>query len=220
MEFVIKHNNMIKDDLTKTKKSEETGFVKYTLLTELTDEELVEKVKNKSDAAYSELINRYMKKTYSIALKMIGDQEAARDLSQDVFLKIYKTLHTFKEGSKFFSWYYRILLNHCINYQRRKKLVSLIPFSEAFIKEDKNFEDNVLVDEDTEVENDNTKLVRLAIDKLSPKHQRVIVLYDIEGFPQEEISEIIGISVGTVRSRLHYARKSLKQIIKSLSKEI
>ena len=68
MELVIKHRTMIKDDLTKTKQSNETGYVKYTILTELSDEELVKKVKNKSDAAYSELVNRYMKKTHSIAL--------------------------------------------------------------------------------------------------------------------------------------------------------
>ncbi|MFC1492483.1 RNA polymerase sigma factor [candidate division KSB1 bacterium] len=185
-------------------------------LSDISDEAVVSLIKDGSEAAFAELTKRYMKKSYSFAYRIVGDMEAAKDLTQDIFVKIYSTIGGFKEGAKFFSWYYRILLNHCINYKRRKKLVSMLPFTDVFTREDyREKDENVIPDEEnSEEKKDTVAYVRTAIDKLSPKHKAVIVLFDLEGIPQEQIAEIIGVSVGTVRSRIHYARKQLKILLK------
>ena len=198
---------------------EKLKTVSTVRLADKPDEAIVELIQNGSDAAYAELVKRYMHKSYSIAYQIVGDYEAARDLSQDVFIKIYNSIHKFKHGGKFFSWYYRILLNHCINYTRRQKVVSLLPFSEAFNTgndaPDVSAPDRELIDDVAE----KRHLVRSAIAKLSSKHRQVVILCELEEIPQEEVAEILGISVGTVRSRLHYARKNLKDILKKIIKE-
>ncbi len=185
-------------------------------LSDISDEAVVCQIKNGSEAAFAELTKRYMKKSYSFAFRIVGDMEAARDLTQDVFVKIYSTIGGFKEGAKFFSWYYRILLNHCINYKRRKKLVSMLPFTDVFTREDYREKDENVIPDDVnhEEKKDTAEYVRTAIDSLSPKHKAVIVMFDIEGIPQEQIAEILEVSVGTVRSRIHYARKQLKSLLK------
>ncbi|MCP4727385.1 MAG: sigma-70 family RNA polymerase sigma factor [bacterium] len=184
-------------------------------LSDISDEAVVRLIKNGSEAAFAELTKRYMKKSYSFAYRIVGDMEAAKDLTQDIFVKIYSTIGGFKEGAKFFSWYYRILLNHCINYKRRKKLVSMLPFTDVFTREEYREKDENVIpdDEDYETKKDTVEYVRTAIDKLSSKHKAVIVLFDLEGIAQEQIAEILDVSVGTVRSRIHYARKQLKSLL-------
>ncbi len=183
------------------------------LLSGRSDEEIAGLVQNGSDAAFAELVKRYMHKSYSLAFQIVGDYEAARDLSQDVFVKIHRSIGKYKKGKKFFSWYYRILLNHCINYTRRKKVISMLPFSEAFSREEEVPETTIYRDEDSDTESETAYIVRSAVDKLPGKHRQIIVLCELEGFSQEETAEILEISIGTVRSRLHYARKSLKKLL-------
>lgn len=190
------------------------------LLTDMSDEELVEKIQEGSEAAFTELTKRYMQKSYALAYQMVSDIEVARDLSQDVFVKIYSSIHKFKKGSKFFSWFYRILMNHCINYTRRKQRLSFLPFSEIFLRTGENPDERLLAQENDEDVSERQQVVRTAIDRLSNKHKRVIILCDIEGFQQEEIAEILGIAIGTVRSQLHYARQNLKKLLKEYITEI
>jgi len=103
-------------------------------LADVPDEALVDLTKEGSEAAFAELTKRYMQKSYSMAYQVVGDFETARDLSQAVFVKIYTNIHKYNNSGKFFSWFYRILMNHCINYNRRKKRLPFIPFSEIFLR--------------------------------------------------------------------------------------
>jgi len=186
-------------------------------LADVSDEVLVDLTKEGSEAAFTELTRRYMQKSYLMAYQLVGDFEAARDLSQDVFVKIYTNIHTYNNNNgKFFSWFYRILMNHCINYIRRKKRLSFIPFSEIFSRSGETPEKDVLCKEGEVEISERQKIVRAAIDRLSANHKKVIILCDLEGFPQEEAAEILGIAIGTVRSRLHYARENLKKLLKNI----
>ena len=209
------------ETLLDQKESGKKAYVAPTVrITDMSDEELVEMIQKGSEAAFAEITRRYMQKSYALAYQMVSDMEVARDLSQDVFLKIYSSINNFKQGSKFFSWFYRILMNHCINYTRRKKRLTFLPFSEVFFRTGENPDERLLEQENDEDISEHQQVIRDAINRLSPKHQRVIILCDIEGFPQEEVAEILGIAIGTVRSQLHYARQNLKKILKKYITEI
>ncbi|NVM04800.1 MAG: sigma-70 family RNA polymerase sigma factor [Candidatus Helarchaeota archaeon] len=184
-----------------------------TLLKEITDEVLAEKVKAGSKEAYTELVKRYMKKAYSIAYQFVRNSEDAKDLSQDVFIKIYQSISSFKKGRKFFSWFYRILINHCINFKKKK---SISGFNIEELKGYTNSNSTVESEIDKEINHSELKgAVHKAISKLPLKQRKVVILCEIEGFKQQEVSEILKISVGTVRSRLFYARKRLKKYLKN-----
>jgi RNA polymerase sigma-70 factor (ECF subfamily) len=189
-------------------------------LVDLADEELVGKIQSGSEAAFAELTKRYMRKSYSIAYQVVGDMEAARDLSQDVFTKIFVSINKYKEGSKFFSWFYRILMNHCINYKRRQKVVSMLPFSSVFKTPDEADHFHSYNDTESESLSDKQRIIQLALNELSAKHKQVVILCDLEDFLQEEAADILEITVGTVRSRLHYARKNLKKSLSKYKKEL
>ena len=209
------------ETLLDQKDSGKKAYVVPTVrITDMSDEELVEMIQKGSEAAFAEITRRYMQKSYALAYQMVSDMEVARDLSQDVFIKIYSSINNFKQGSKFFSWFYRILMNHCINYTRRKKRLTFLPFSEVFLRTGENPDERLLEQENDEDVSERKQVIRDAINRLSPKHQRVIILCDIEGFPQEEVAEILGVAIGTVRSQLHYARQNLKKILKKYITEI
>ena len=191
-----------------------------TRLADNADESLVALVKKGSEAAYAELVKRYMRTSYSIAYQVVGDIDVARDLSQDAFLNIYTSINKFKEGSKFFPWFYRIVLNHSINFTRRKKALSFIPFSSYFSGAENSNEEFPNEQESFDEVSDRQSVVREAVEKLPLKHKKVVTLCDLEGFPQEEVAEILGVAVGTVRSRLHYARKELKEKLQNYINEI
>jgi RNA polymerase sigma-70 factor (ECF subfamily) len=206
--------------LDQKETGENGNAVPVVRLTDMADETLAGMIQKGSDPAFNEITKRYMEKSYSIAYQMVGDMEAARDLSQDVFVKIFKSIHKYNTNSKFFSWYYRILMNHCMNFTRRRKTVSFLPFSEVFSRSGEEPEIDSFIKESTEDVSERQRIVRTAVDKLSPKHKKVVVLCDLEGFPQEEAAEIIGVAIGTVRSRLHYARENLKKLLKNYISEM
>ncbi len=181
------------------------------LIKEISDEALVEKMKAGSEAAYTELVRRYMKKAYSIAYQFVGNSEDAKDLSQDVFIKIYQSISSFREEYKFFSWFYRILMNHCINF-RKKESKFLFNTQELTDYRISDSSENGLIDEKIQKDELRTEINR-AIAKLPLKQREIVILCEIEGLSQREVSEILNMSEGTVRSRLFYARRKLKKYL-------
>ena len=184
---------------------------------DLSDEALMEQIQQGSRAAYTTLVERYMQRAFALACRMVGNPDDARDLSQDVFLKIYESADKFKSGHKFFSWFYRILLNHCLNFKRRKVWTVFHddtpgdqPTPELVAEAGPHERGDVILHQ----------YVQRAIAAL-PKHQRtVIVLCDLEGMPQTEAAKILKVSEGTVRSRLHYGRQRLKGLLAPFENEV
>jgi RNA polymerase sigma factor (sigma-70 family) len=165
-------------------------------------------------AAYDELVRRYQERIYATVYHMTANHEDANDLAQDTFIKAFQALKSFKGDSSFYTWVYRIAVNKTIN----------------FIKQRKNKHHLSLNDLDFSAENDpdlialishktprrDMSLVELqeklnsAMLKLSAVHRLVVTLHDVQGLSHEEIGKIMDCNVGTVRSRLFYARQQLQ----------
>ncbi|MCS6771836.1 MAG: sigma-70 family RNA polymerase sigma factor [Kiritimatiellae bacterium] len=180
------------------------------------DLDLVEQARHGDYAAFEELIRRYQRRIYALVYNMTGHREDAEDLVQDVFIKAYRSLDGFKGDASFFTWIYRIAVNRTINFLKRRKreaadlrLDDMDPSAErdpAFL-ELRSRESPVREVTLGELQ----KKLNAALQNLSEKHRTVVVLHDIQGMPHEEIAKIMKCSVGTVRSRLFYARQHLQR---------
>ncbi|MBK1879953.1 sigma-70 family RNA polymerase sigma factor [Pelagicoccus mobilis] len=188
------------------------------------DEDLaiVHKVQAGDVDAFDELVTKYRERIYAVVYNLTSNREDASDLTQDAFIKAFQSVGRFKGKSSFFTWLYRIALNTTLTHLRKNKLRRFFSFekmseedhSAGFIeqlKTDSDSDKNALMNELQEKLND-------AFQKLSVKHRTVITLYEIDGLSHKEIAEIVGTSVGTVRSRLHYAKQFLQAELKDYVK--
>lgn len=167
--------------------------------------------------AFDCLVEKYREMVYAVAYRFARDQDLALDLSQDIFVRAYRGIRSFKGRSAFGTWLYRIAVNTCIDYTRRRARSvesKAVPEEVAEYAESEPLEargargprEDVLAAElGEQIEN--------AIDALPDYHKSVFVLYEIEGLPYREIARVVGCSVGTVMSRLHYARKKLRKML-------
>jgi RNA polymerase sigma-70 factor (ECF subfamily) len=181
------------------------------------DTELVKRAKANDSEAFAMLVDRYQSRVFNTAYRMMGERGAAEDITQEVFLKVYSGLPTFKEQAAFSTWIYRITVNQCTSEVRRlasrkrRQEVSLHPVagngSENPIEPPDTSGDPVRKTEESE----KVEVVQRAIESLDPEFREALVLRDIEGFSYEEIAEIIQRPVGTVRSRIHRARTELRE---------
>jgi len=178
------------------------------------DEELVLKAQQGDIHAFDVLVERYHGKIYGLTYNMTSNREDAEDLTQDIFVKAYQALPRFKGNSSFYTWLYRIAVNKTINYRKkrnRKRALSLDQFDHD-IKLDEVYHD--LASKGSPLRNlslsELQKKLNEAMLNLSEKHRTVVVLHDMQGIPHEEIAKMVGASVGTIRSRLFYARRQLQ----------
>src|SRR5215469_15605065 len=164
-------------------------------------------------------IEQYGKATYSYALRLTHNEADARDLSQEAFIRVYRAWKSFEPGTSFLSWIYRIVTNlHRDELRRRKgRYQEEIPDDnepQAFGGQ------RPLATEPIEdlVESQYSETMSKALAALSPDQRQVIVLADIEEYSYQEIAEIVGCSIGTVRSRLHRARQQLRKLVLHFTK--
>ena len=159
-------------------------------------------------------IEQYGKATYSFALRLTHNEADARDLTQEAFIRVYRAWKSFVPGTSFLSWIYRIVTNlHRDELRRRKgRYQEEIPDD----NEPQAFGGTrPLATEPIEdlVESQYSETVSKALAALSPDQRQVIVLADVEEYSYQEIAEIVGCSIGTVRSRLHRARQQLRKLV-------
>jgi RNA polymerase sigma-70 factor (ECF subfamily) len=178
------------------------------------DEKLVLKAQQGDVHAFDELVERYHGKIYGLTYNMTSNREDAEDLTQEVFVKAFQALPRFKGKSSFYTWLYRIAVNKTINYRKkrnRKRALSLDQFDQE-IKTDEVYHD--LTSKGSPLRNvsltELQKKMNEALQTLSEKHRTVVVLHDMQGIPHEEIAKMVGASVGTIRSRLFYARRQMQ----------
>ena len=177
------------------------------------------KFKEGNRRAFDFFVRKYQRRLFGIIYNMTGNKEDTSDLLQDVFIKAYKSLENFKGDSQIYTWLYRIATNTTLtflqNYKRHRTL-SL----ENFSPDNEAIPEFLLKDPKSEKGDRQALLKELqeklneALQKLSITHRSVIVLFEIEGMSHAEIGKILGCSEGTVRSRLHYAKEQLKQLLK------
>ncbi len=169
------------------------------------EKELIALSKEGNHEAFEKLIKLYEKQIYNIAYRIAMNSQDALDISQESLIKIYNNIKHFEERSKFSTWIFRIVTNSAIDFVKKHKKFNLVELEE-------NTKSSCLVDESFE-KSENIRTVYKALEKLDVKYRAIIILKDIYGFSYEEISKILVINIGTVKSRLNRARKSLKSKI-------
>jgi len=174
------------------------------------EKDLVRLSKEGNEEAFGVLVKKYKTKVYHLAYSITHDTLAADDLAQEVFIKAYFALDRFREKSEFGTWIYRIAVNHCRDFLRKKNRMTQIPL-ENIIGKLSAKEEDILPEEKEQEETQRRKIVHTTIQTLPDKYRIILSLRDIQEFPYSEIAKILDISPGTVDSRLHRARKMLRK---------
>ena len=182
---------------------------------------LMERAKAGDASAFDEMTRRYSERAYSVAYQMLANHDDARDLVQDAFLEVFRTLERFNTQYRFSTWLYRILINKCINYRKREARRRMFYFSDYGTRNSgagrQFLLSNLASPEKTPhevLESDELKRsIMAALDTLSERHRTVVVLFDLEGLSHRQIAEILQCPEGTVMSRLHHGRLKLKRVL-------
>ncbi len=186
------------------------------------DEALIRSTLAGDEGAFRELVERYKGRAYGVAVGIVGDGDDALDVVQDSFIKAYYKLKEFRFGSNFYTWFYRLLVNQAIDRWRKSARSAEVPFDESWLSEDVSPPDAFAYPRTPEDLARNRELgnaLQRAIGSLPEYHRAVIVLREVEGMGYDEIAKTLGCSVGTVMSRLHYARGKLKEALKTYREE-
>ena len=170
------------------------------------------------DRAFDELVERYQKRLLNFVFRTIGDRERAEDLVQEVFIRVHRHLHRFDQSKKFSTWIYTICSNLAKNELRNRSRSPLVLFQKLTTHWDPDhrplqFQDLSLRPDDLYRKRYLRRLVEDTVETLPEHHRLVFRLRELEGKSYEEIAEITGVNLGTVKSRLHRARNSFAQRI-------
>ncbi len=164
--------------------------------------------------AYDALIRRYQERIYATIYHMTSNHEDAADLAQETFVKAHRALKTFKGDSSFFTWIYRIAVNKTINFLKQRRHRGQMSLNDLDFNAEHDPDIVALISERTphrEVKlRELQERLNAAMQQLSDEHRMVVTLHDIQGLRHEQIGELMNCNVGTVRSRLYYARQQLQ----------
>lgn len=178
------------------------------------EKDLVRRAKRGDISAFEDLISGYEKKVYNTAYRFFNNAEDAMDVSQEIFIKVFTSLRRFREDSSFSTWLYRIAVNTCIDFLRKKK-EDVLPIKEEIVMDDRTeLGFHTELPEEFVEKQEAKQAIMKAISTL-PEEQRIcIILRDVQGFSYTEISDILSCSLGTVKSRLCRGRRALKENLK------
>ena len=181
------------------------------------ESQLIDAALQGETTAFGELVRRYQDRLFSAVVHILGSRSDAEDVVQDAFIQAYVKLDTFKQNSRFYTWLYRIAFNVSISRRRRRRV-------EVSVEEGREATGNEPVDLAASPthhleEEERREQLHAAMARLTHEHREIIVLRHMEDFSYEEIAEVLEISVGTVRSRLHRARASLLEHLREIMPE-
>jgi RNA polymerase sigma-70 factor (ECF subfamily) len=178
------------------------------------DAALVRRAQKGDLAAYDELVRRYQERIYATVYHMTANHEDANDLAQETFIKAYQALHTFKGDSGFYTWIYRIAINKTINFLKQRKNKTHMSLNDLDFNAEHDPDLMALISDKTPRReatlSELQENLNAAMQKLSPVHRLVVTLHDVQGMAHEEIGTVMDCNIGTVRSRLFYARQQLQ----------
>lgn len=181
---------------------------------EVDEKVLVERARKGDMGAYDALIRRYQERIYATVYHMTSNHEDANDLTQESFIKAYQALKSFKGGSSFYTWIYRIAVNKTINFLKQRKNHVSMSLNDLDFNAEHDPDLVALVSDNTPRRDvglsELAEKLNAAMQKLSEHHRLVVTLHDVQGLSHEEIATIMDCNVGTVRSRLFYARQQLQ----------
>ena len=176
------------------------------------DRELVLRCLKNDQAAYRRLLEKYRRPVYGIVRRMIPDDEDARDLAQEAFIRAFRNLDQFDPERRFSSWLFRIAHNLCIDHYRRRKL-DLVPMVRRGDGEEEPWDlpDGTPGPGEEFSDRERSRKLILAVESLPPAYRSVIVLRHQQGLAYEEIAEVLELPLGTVKARIHRAHRLLKE---------
>ena len=184
------------------------------------DFQLVIEAKKGSDEAFNQLVKKYSNNVFNLCIKILNDYGEAEDLSQEIFLKVYKNLKKFKGKSKFSTWLYQITYNTSLNklsyLKKRKHYTKQSIDSFQYSKENDETETLLIPDDETDIEKtalgkETYKIIMNEINNLPDEFKFAIIFRDIDQLSYQEISKLLKIPEGTVKSRIHRGREILKE---------
>lgn len=186
---------------------------------------LVKKAQNNDLSSFEELVRLYQNKVYALCIHLAGNHVDAQDLAQEAFIRAYRSLGGFRNEADFGTWLHRITVNIWLNFRRKNgSRQALLYLDEPYAGEDGGEVKREIAAEDGDPvrlleEKEFRGLVRAALGALSEEHRAVLVLREIEGYSYEEVSQMLGCSLGTVKSRLSRAREAMRRRITDLARE-
>lgn len=173
------------------------------------DYELTKLAASGNIAAFELLYERYHRRTYSLCLRMTNSQTESEDLTQEVFIQLFRKIGSFRGESAFSTWLHRLTVNQVLMHFRRRS-----------VKNEKTSEDGEMPEQTVPGTENSLKMpvldriaLKRAIDELPPGYKSAFILHDVEGYEHEEVARILGISVGTSKSQLHKARLKLRGLL-------
>lgn len=185
------------------------------------DLELVRAFRKGDERAFEELVRRYQRQVANVIYLTLGSRAEVDDLTQEVFLRVYRSLSRVEVTTSLFSWIYRIAVNIAIDELRRRKIkrtLSLDFFSESSLEQEKNVEDPTEPSERV-LSDERKQKVMEAIKKLTPAHRAALVLREYEGLSYKEIAQTLNITEQAVKSRIFRSREELKKLLRDYFKE-
>ena len=181
---------------------------------------LIEQAQGGELAAFDQLVLRHQQEVFAVALRMLGDRDEAQDIAQDVFVRAYRAIGTFRREAKLSTWLISITMNLCRNrrrwWARRKRLI--VASLDDSMETDEGTREQEVADPSPSPgrlaeEREQHQHVMDALQTLDDMHRSVIVLRDVQGYSYEEIAQMLGCQVGTVKSRLNRARLQLRALL-------
>ncbi len=180
------------------------------------DKALVRRAQANDRAAFNEIVLRYKQKVYNYIYRMVHSAPEAEDLTQETFVRAYTSIHSFESRASLNTWLFRIATNLCIDYSRKQKKVSGLTASlseetEGAEQTERDIPDSAFDPQRLLLNQELGARLDQALKQLPEKLRTVVLLYDIEGLPYDEIAAIVGCPLGTVKSRLFNARAALRE---------
>jgi RNA polymerase sigma-70 factor (ECF subfamily) len=185
-----------------------------TVMQNVSDLELVAKIKCGDDLAFQEIMSRYTQKVYNLAMRLTRNVEDTEEVLQDVFVTVYKKINSFEGKSQFSSWLYRVTANTAFMKLRRRKNTESVSFEEV----SGDVKENLVgqAPDETSIDYMSTKhelrsLLESSIQRLPSEYRNIFILRDVDGLSNEEVGEMLSLTVPAVKSRLHRARLILRK---------
>lgn len=178
---------------------------------------LIARVQSGEPDAYEPLVLRYQNRIFSLVLRMVDNYEDARDLTQEAFVNAYRALRNFRSESSFHTWLFRIAVNTVISFRRRRRPLPQL----SAMSDPEDNDGSRLLDPpdanpgpaDAAETAERQRIVLDATQELDPEFRDAVVLRDLQGCSYEEMSEVLGCPIGTVKSRIHRGRMALKELL-------
>lgn len=183
---------------------------------QLQEQILVTKAKNGDEDAFAALMSLYEKPIYNLSLRMTRKPEDAEELTQTAFLKAWHALPNFQEDASFFTWLYRLATNACIDflrYENRRQVVLQTVSLDDMEHPSSHVPDHRYSPEEKALQHDLQKSIMDALNSLSHEHREILLQREIDGLSYQEISDLLHLEIGTVKSRIARARLALRQVL-------